>query len=339
MGLKTVLILALAALAVSARSQTLPAPAGSINERMAGDITPVHDPSIIRAGDAYYVFSTSQAGEAPGLIHIRTSKDLTTWTRAGAVFPAIPDWASKAIRGTKGIWAPDISFVNGVYRLYYSVSTFGSNTSAIGLATTPTLDPSSPDYRWTDQGEVISSKTHDGYNAIDPNLVVDREGGQWLAFGSFWTGLKLVKLDPATGKPAPGDPRIYPLAQRARPDAIEAPFIIEHGGFYYLFASFDFCCRGADSSYFTVVGRAKEVTGPYLDYDGKPMMQGYAQVVLHGDLDKTRRFRGPGAPGVARVGGRELMVWHAYDARNKGAPTLRLAPIGWTADGWPVVKQ
>lgn len=312
---------------------------GALNERLGGDISPVHDPAIIKAGDTYYLFNTSQANEPPGLIHIRTSKDLVTWTRAGAVFPAIPEWAAREIGGAKGIWAPDISYVGGVYRLYYAVSTFGSNHSVIGLATSPTLDQSSPDYRWTDQGEVITSTKAGDYNAIDPNLVVDHKGGQWLAFGSFWTGLKLVGLDPATGKPPPGERKLISLARRPSPDAIEAPFIIHHGDFYYLFASFDFCCRGVNSTYYTIVGRSPEITGPYVNYDGKPLMQGYAQIVLHGDLDKTHRFRGPGHIGIVQSGGREIMVWHAYDASNKGAPTLRVAPIGWTPDGWPVVTQ
>ncbi|HEU0045898.1 MAG TPA: arabinan endo-1,5-alpha-L-arabinosidase [Sphingomonas sp.] len=317
-----------------------PAPTTSINDRMAGDISPVHDPALIRAGDTWYLFNTvSSENEPPGLIHIRTSKDLVTWTKVGAVFAKLPEWAKTTVRGTKGLWAPDVAFVNGQYRVYYSVSTFGSNHSAIGLATSPTLDQRSPDYKWTDQGLVYASTRASDHNAIDPNFIADREGNHWLSFGSFWTGLKMIRLDPATGKPSTTDKTLYPIARRASPGAVEAPFIIDRGGYYYLFASFDSCCRGAASTYYTVVGRSKAVTGPYVDYDGKRMMQGYGQVVLHASLDKTRRFRGPGHPGIARIGDREIMAWHAYDARNKGVPTLRIAPIGWTKDGWPVIAQ
>ena len=332
-------ILALAASAsapLPAQAPSVPAP--GFADRLAGDLSPVHDPAIIKEGDTYYLFSTSQANQPPGLIHVRTSKDLVTWTRAGAVFPAIPDWAKREISGTRGLWAPDISFSGGQYRLYYSVSTFGSNHSAIGLATTPTLDPGKPGHGWRDQGPVIVSPRGGDHNAIDPAAFVDADGGHWLAFGSFWTGIKMVALDPETGKRPAGDKTVHALARRANPGAIEAPFLTRHGGFYYLFASNDFCCRGADSSYYTVVGRSKNVTGPYVDYDGKPMMDGYGQVVLHGRLDKTKRWRGPGHPALLSDGGREYIVYHAYDARNRGVPTLRIQAMGWTADGWPVAR-
>jgi arabinan endo-1,5-alpha-L-arabinosidase len=341
-SIKRIAAVAAAGLLLGAQSAppSKPPASASLNDRLTGDISPVHDPVLIRAGDTWYLFNTvSSESEPPGLIHIRTSKDLVTWTKVGAVFAKLPEWAKAAVPGTKGLWAPDVAFVNGQYRVYYSVSTFGSNHSAIGLATSPTLDVSSPDYKWTDQGLVYASKLSSDHNAIDPNFIADREGKHWLSFGSFWTGLKMIRLDPATGKPSAADTTLYPIARRPTPGAVEAPFIISRGDYYYLFASFDSCCRGAASTYYTVVGRSKNVTGPYVDFDGKPMMQGHGQVVLHAKLDKTRRFRGPGHPGIAQVGNREVMAWHAYDARNKGIPTLRIAPIGWTADGWPVVAQ
>lgn len=330
------LVLALAVTAASA--QTSPSPPVSLNDRLTGDLTPVHDPSMIKADGTYYLFNTSQMGQEPGLIHIRTSKDMVTWTRAGAVFQSIPAWAAREIGGAKGIWAPDISYSGGQYRLYYAVSTFGSNHSAIGLATSPTLDPSKPGYGWTDQGPVIVSTRKNDYNAIDPNAYTDADGKQWLAFGSFWTGLKLIRLDPATGKRSAEDQTVHALASRTNPGAVEAPALLDHGGYHYLFASYDFCCRGADSSYYEVVGRSRDITGPYVDYDGKPMMQGAGQIVLHGKLDKTGRWRGPGGASIVQDGDRIFIVYHSYDARNKGVPTLRIAPLGWTADGWPVAR-
>lgn len=341
-GMRVALGFVLASPSATLFSQAAPAPtpvAQTLNDRLTGDLSPVHDPAIIKQGDTYYLFNTSQANEKPGLIHIRTSKDLVNWQRAGAVFPEIPAWAKKAIRGTKGIWAPDIAFVNGRYLLYYSVSTFGSNRSAMGLATTPTLDPSAPGYGWKDQGLVYASKHGGDHNAIDPNHIVDREGRHWLSFGSFWSGLKMIRLDPTTGKQSAEDKKLYSLARRATPGAIEAPFIIDRGGYYYLFASNDFCCRGANSTYYTIVGRSKEITGPYVDFDGKPLMEGYGQVVLHADLDKTKRWRGPGHVAILRDGPTDYIVYHSYDSRNNGRPTLRIARLGWTADGWPVAVQ
>jgi arabinan endo-1,5-alpha-L-arabinosidase len=302
----------------------------TLNAQLSGDLT-VHDPVIIREGDTYYVFST--VGKYVG---IKTSKDLKTWTDAGAVFAQVPAWAKQAVPGTEGIWAPDISFVNGEYRLYYSVSTFGSNRSAIGLATSKTLGAKA---KWTDRGLVVMSTKEDDFNAIDPNFVVDEQGRQWLALGSFWSGLKLFPLDPKTGKPAPGA-KPYAIARRPAPAGgpapVEAPFIIPHGGWYYLLASYDYCCKGVNSTYYTVVGRAKTVTGPYLGKDGSAMMEGGGTIFLRADLQEQQRYRGPGHAGAfTDKDGTTYVVYHAYDKQAEGAPRLRIAPIRWGADGWP----
>jgi arabinan endo-1,5-alpha-L-arabinosidase len=308
----------------------------TLNERLAGDIRGVHDPAIIREGGTYYLFATGHVGTAQGIIPWRTSPDLVTWTYRGAVFPELPAWATERIRGTRGLWAPDISFTGSEYRLYYSVSTFGKNRSAIGLATSRTLDPAKPGYGWTDKGLVFESRSSDGFNAIDPNIFVDKDGRHWMTFGSFWSGIKVVELDPATGKPPRGRVEVHGLASRPPPGAVEAPFLIERDGFYYLFVSFEFCCRGANSTYYTVVGRAKNVLGPYLDQAGRPMLKGGGFLVLHADLDRTRRWRGPGHVAILREPGRDYIVYHAYDSHNSGISTLRIQPLGWTDDGWPV---
>jgi arabinan endo-1,5-alpha-L-arabinosidase len=305
----------------------------TLNAQLSGDLT-VHDPVIIREGDTYYVFST--VGKYVG---IKTSKNLKTWTDAGAVFAELPAWAKQAVPGTEGIWAPDISFVNGEYRLYYSVSTFGSNRSAIGLATSKTLGAKA---KWTDRGLVVMSTKEDDFNAIDPNFVVDEQGRQWLALGSFWSGLKLFPLDPKTGKPAPGA-KPYAIARRPAPAGgpapVEAPFIIPHGGWYYLLASYDYCCKGVNSTYYTVVGRAKTVTGPYLGKDGSAMMEGGGTIFLRADLQEQQRYRGPGHAGAfTDKDGTTYVVYHAYDKQAEGAPRLRIAPIRWGADGWPTAE-
>jgi arabinan endo-1,5-alpha-L-arabinosidase len=307
----------------------------SINERMHGDFAPVHDPCIIKQDDTYYVFSTSVKSDTAGHVACRRSRDLVNWERAGFVFAQVPEWARNAVPGTKGIWAPDISFFNGLYHLYYSVSTFGSNHSVIGLATNKTLDPGAPGFEWVDRGLVVRSRKHDRYNAIDPNLAVDRDGKHWLSWGSFWSGLKLARIDPATGKLMEGEDKTYSLASRqvarGEPNPIEAPFITSHGDYYYLFASFDFCCRGAKSNYFVACGRAREITGPYLDASGRSLLDGGGSVVLQGN----ERFKGLGHNAVLNDGDGDYLVYHAYDAEHDGTPNLRISPIYWTPDGWP----
>jgi len=303
---------------------------------LTGNLSRVHDPTIIHVDAHYFVFATGQARDETGLVPVRVSSDLLNWELRGAVFPDIPAWAAEHVPGTRGIWAPDISHRNGEYRLYYSISTFGRNRSAIGLTVNTSLDPQAPGTGWTDRGPVIESHSSDNFNAIDPNAFDDADGRQWLVFGSFWSGIKMVRLDPATGMRSSEDQRIYALASRRRPGAVEAPFIIRHDNYYYLFASFDFCCRGVESTYYTVVGRSRDPTGPYVDRDDRAMMEGGGFLVLHADLDPTRRFVGPGHSAILQDGGRDYIVYHAYDRQADGAPTLRIQPLGWTEDGWPV---
>src|SRR6478735_5839411 len=153
-------------------------------------LIPVHDPVIIRQDSTYYIFCTGFG------ISVLSSTDMKNWKKEKPVFSAAPQWAVKEIPGFRGhIWAPDIIHHNGQYYLYYSVSAFGKNTSAIGVATNKTLDPSSKDFRWIDHGRVIQSypgKTN--WNAIDPNIIKDENGTAYMVFGSFWDGLKMVRL-------------------------------------------------------------------------------------------------------------------------------------------------
>ncbi|MGA7712395.1 MAG: arabinan endo-1,5-alpha-L-arabinosidase [Rhizomicrobium sp.] len=309
----------------------------ALNPQLDGDISPVHDPSIIREGDTYYVFSTNLGGGAGAQIPWRFSKNLRHWEKGGYVFPDLPAWAVEAVELTEAIWAPDISYANGQYLLYYACSTFGKNRSVIGLATNTTLNPASPNFKWVDRGLVLQSKSSDDFNAIDPSHIVDRAGNHWLAFGSFWGGIKMVKLDPQTLKPPPGPLQLSSLARRPvngdTPDAIEGAVAIEREGYYYLFVSFDFCCRGADSNYWTVVGRSRNVSGPYGDNNRYDMIDGNGLTVLK--AEKGARWRGPGGCSILRDPGQDYIVYHAYDARRDGTPTLRIAPLIWSADGWP----
>jgi arabinan endo-1,5-alpha-L-arabinosidase len=307
-----------------------PEASSTMSLELDGKIRRVHDPVIIKAEDAYYIFSTGRG------IPIRKSTDLINWDMPfpNIVFASVPDWAAEKIPGQNDIWAPDISYYNGKYHLYYSVSLFGRNTSVIGLATNTTLDSKAEGYKWVDEGLVLESTAANNYNCIDPNLIIDADGVPWLAFGSFWSGLKMRRLDYATGKPSAEDDTLYPLAQRFVNDgAVEAPFIIRKGDFYYLFASFDSCCRGVDSTYYVVVGRSENVTGPYVDRDGVEMLKGGGTQVTF----PTERWRGPGHNAILQENGMEYIVYHAYDAENQGVFTLRIDPLTWEADGWPSI--
>ena len=290
---------------------------------VTGDVS-VHDPSMVRtANGTYYLFSTSDG------IEIRTSTDRIHFTRDGSVFPNGVSWAS-AYGDITDPWAPDVSYHNGKYWLYYAVSSFGSNHSAIGLATSSSAAPGS----WTDQGLVYSSQTTDNYNAIDPALMVDTSGRWWLSFGSFWSGIKMIQIDPSTGKQASSNTTRYSIAERSSPDAEEAGYIYPHGGYYYLFASFDYCCQGVNSTYRIMVGRSASPTGPYTDETGTSMMSGGGTQILatHGNVI------GPGGQSVMHDSDGDVLVYHYYAADLNGTPELGINLLGWTTGGWPYVQ-
>ena len=282
----------------------------------------VHDPGIAKDNGNYYVLSTTRG------IDIRQSPDSVNWKYVGRVFDAIPDWARREVPGARDFWAPDVSRFNGECHLYYAVSTFGSKHSVIGLATNKTLDPNSPDYHWKDCGKVIQTGDREDYNAIDPSIVIDGDA-VWLCFGSYWSGIKLCRIDAATGKPA--DSRLVSLAARPKEKSVEAPFIVRHDKYYYLFVSFDHCCRGVNSDYKIMVGRADRADGPYFDRQGRPMLQGGGTLVLQGE----GRVRGPGGQSVLVDGDKYWLVYHFYDAANSGIACLQIRPLKWQND-WPV---
>ena len=309
---------------------------------LSGDYPITHDPSIAHEGDTYYVFATT-SNPNEGQFPIRCSHDLHAWKLCGHVFETIPAWIHDASPTTRELWAPDISYFQGKYHLYYAYSAFGVNTSGIALATNKTLDPQSPNYHWQDEGLVLKSTKADDFNAIDPNIVFDKQGQPWLSFGSFWSGIKMRRIDPETSKPSHADPTLYSLAARAMPatteppkpglpadwQAIEAPFIVLHGDYYYLFVSFDLCCRGTRSNYRTMVGRSRNVTGPYVDADGMPMLKGGGTQLL----TANSRWLGPGGESVLQRPEGDIIVFHAYDA-NTGKPALQISTLTWE-NGWP----
>jgi arabinan endo-1,5-alpha-L-arabinosidase len=212
--------------------------------------------------------------------------------------------------------------------MYYSVSKFGSNTSAIGLATSSTGRPGS----WTDQGTVYTSNSGSDFNAIDPNLFVNDDGKWWLSFGSWWTGIKMIQINPSTGKQLAGSTTRYSLASRPTgTKAVEAPFIVKRGGYYYLFASYDTCCAGTSSTYKVKVGRASGITGPYRDRNGVDLMNNGGTPVLesHGNVI------GPGGQSIMKDTDGDLIVYHYYDGNAGGTPKLGINLLNWSS-GWPV---
>jgi arabinan endo-1,5-alpha-L-arabinosidase len=295
----------------------------------------VHDPVIIRQDSTYYIFCTG-----PG-ISAFSSRDMKNWKTEKPIFEKPPEWTVKSVPGFTGhFWAPDISLHNGTYYLYYAISAFGKNTSCIGLATNKTLDPAAPDYKWVDHGKLIQSVPgRDMWNAIDPNQIDDEKGNHWLCFGSFWEGIKLVELDQSLTAVAQPE-QWYTIASRSRnhvlPDsvagdaAIEGPFIFKKGNYYYLFVSFDYCCRGEKSTYKMMVGRSEKLIGPYVDRDGVPMNLGGGSLVLEGD----RNWYGVGHNAVLSDNGNDYLVFHGYDAADNGKPKLRIEKLSWFND-WP----
>jgi len=324
------------------RVSATPAPAASVGVAQAATVDPpetpprrnagntvVHDPAIARTPAGWYVLSTGiedPNGAHPGGVLLRSSQDGRHW-RLRDTLP-VPGWVTQAVPGVRNIWAPDVSRHGGLWYVYYAASTFGSNTSVIGLMTSPTLDPSDPRYHWTDRGLVTRSRTGDTVNAIDPNLAVDASGRAWLAYGSFWSGITMIRVGLPSGRPIEADPVRYPLVDRhVPPNAVEAPFIVRHGGWYYLFASFDFCCQGINSTYRTVVGRSRWITGPYLDRNGTSLLAGGGSPFL----DARGSMRGPG--GASAAGG--TLAFHYYDAADNGTPHLGLGQLTFRG-GWPV---
>jgi arabinan endo-1,5-alpha-L-arabinosidase len=282
----------------------------------------IHDPTVIHLKNGQYVaYSTG------GVIGARLSKDLEHWADSGNAFAEPPSWWYE-YNDTGDPWAPDISYRDGKYWLYYSVSSWGSNHSAIGVATSPSGLPGT----WTDHGKAFSSERTDSWNAIDP-AVIKADGRLWMAFGSYWTGIRMVELDPETGKAVPGE-AVHHLATRPdAPYAVEGPYIVKHGRYYYLFASYDACCSGVNSTYKLRVGRSESVTGPYVDSDGTPLLEGGGDLLLAGH----GRFIGTGGESVFRDKGRDILAYHYYDANDNGTPKLALNPLSWGRDGWPTV--
>ncbi|HEX6243820.1 MAG TPA: family 43 glycosylhydrolase [Polyangiales bacterium] len=280
-----------------------------------------HDPALIEQDGTFYLFQTGPR------IFGKTSTNLMSWQGTpSALGGANPAWIAREVPGATDLWAPDIAFFGGQYHLYYSASTFGSNSSCMGHATRASLSSGS----FSDKGSVLCSNhgSRDDWNAIDPNVVLDEAGAPWLFFGSFWSGIKAAALNMDGSRK---DNVVHAVASR-NGGAIEAPFVVRRCGYFYLFVSFDKCCSGADSTYNIRVGRSLKVLGPYVDKSGMPMMNGGGTLLV----SSAGRWRGPGHNAVLFSQKRAYNVYHAYDTQQNGASMLRVAELAWDKDGWPV---
>lgn len=302
----------------------------------------IHDPVMIKQDSTYYLFGTGWG------VSVYSSGDMKHWSRQKPVFEEAPMWTSEIVPDFQNVeWAPDIAKHNDTYYLYYSVSEFGQNNSAIGLATNKTLDPEDPNYKWTDHGPVIQSVPgRDLWNAIDPNLVFDENGVPWLTFGSYWLGLKIVRLQDNLTEIAKNPQTWHTIAKRHRDwkmeprDAgssmssdIEAPFIFKKNEYYYLFASWDQCCSGKESTYKIVVGRSKSITGPYLDKANQKMIHGGGSLVAKGNNE----WAAVGHQAAYTFGGTDYLVFHGYDNSDDGESKLIIREITWQ-NGWPTIS-
>jgi arabinan endo-1,5-alpha-L-arabinosidase len=305
--------------------------------RFTGDVEPVRDPSIIRQGATYYLFSTDDGVSRDGSIPIRCSANLQAWNDCGHVFDNIPSWVIQKLPEVIGLWAPDISYFNHFYHLYYVGSIFGTNRSVIGMATNTTLDRSDPAYAWVDQGEILSSMEGDDFNALDPNITVDTDSTVWLTYGSFWTGIKQAAIDPLTGMIAT-NPQTFSLASRRDddPPAVEGAFLIRHENYYYLFVSFGMCCAKDPykSNYRIMVGRGNSVHGPFLDMNGVALMRGGGTELLAGS---NAGWNAPGGESILidPITGNSTIVFHAHTL-PAGTPYLFANALTWNG-GWPQI--
>jgi arabinan endo-1,5-alpha-L-arabinosidase len=283
----------------------------------------IHDPSILKVGSSYYLFSTHAT------LHAHTSTDRINFGDDGDGLSSLPSWTNAYTSSSGDLWAPDASAHNGVYWLYYAASTFGSANSAIGLAISPSGMPGT----FVDSGAAIyTSSNCSGSNAIDPASVIDNSGNSWLAFGSYSNGIQIVPVNNSTGIPTGA--ACAQLAYHASGTGLEGSYIYPHGGYYYLFASVDACCEGVTSTYRIIVGRSTSITGPYTDRGGIALTSGGGTILLsaHGNIN------GPGGESVFTDTDGSILVYHYYDGNNNGYPALGLNVLAWTSDGWPYLQ-
>jgi arabinan endo-1,5-alpha-L-arabinosidase len=256
------------------------------------------------------------------------------WTNAPGVFASgeiLPWWRTDIPEQKGHIWAPDIHYRDGKYHLYYSVSAWMNFNSSIGYATNTTLDRNDPKYKWVDHGQVISYKNGgEGVNVIDPNVFVEKNGKVWLLYGSYKSGLRMVELNPKTGKLFNESPKLYTLTTQLG----EGVYLIKGPEYYYIFASRGRCCAGNNSTYQMVMGRSKTITGPYLNKQGQSWVDNKYTLFLEGNTEEPGR----GHNGIFAEKDTTFMVYHAYTRTYNGKSLLNIKPLYITEDKWPSLE-
>lgn len=275
-----------------------------------------HDPAtIVEENGRYYHFTTGDG------IWYSYSDDLITWTPGpGTVFPVgtWPSWINGEVPGFAGhFWAPGIIHMNGYYYLYYSASTFGSSTSAIGVVRTSSL--ANPN--WQDLGMVVDSNGGSNeINAIDPALFRDDDGKVYMSYGSWFGGIAVVEINTNSGKMIGTPTWLYGGGHQS----IEAPYITKEGGYYYLFVNHGNCCQGVNSTYQVHVGRSSNVFGPYSGFN-----------LL---LGSSGKYIGPGHVGLVERGDCDYVSVHYYDGNDNGNAKLDILKLTYS-NGWPQLTR
>ncbi|QGY47548.1 family 43 glycosylhydrolase [Maribellus comscasis] len=275
------------------------------------------DPTIIKAKDGFlYLYATEDIRNTP----IHKSKDLVNWEFVGTAFTneTRPDFEPKG-----GLWAPDINYINGQYVLYYSMSVWGGEwTCGIGVATSK-----SPEGPFTDHGKLFRSNEIGVQNSIDP-FYIEEDGKHYLFWGSF-RGIYAIELTADGLSIKPGAEK-----RQVAGTAYEGTYIHKKDNWYYLFASIGSCCEGINSTYTTVVGRSKNIFGPYLNKNGESMLNNQHEVLIH----KNDRFVGTGHNSeiVEDDARNNWIFYHAVDINNPHGRVLMLDEVKWK-NGWPLV--
>lgn len=281
---------------------------------MTGD-TFSHDPTLYEENGVWYQFFTAD------WIGSKRSDDGRNWRDTGAVLSGEFNWWRNYVPNWEpaNVWAPEVDRYGDRVWMWYSVSTFGSRVSAIGLLSASSAAAGD----WRDEGVAISSNNSHNYNAIDADLAVDEYGDPWMTFGSWNSGIKLTRLDPLTMKPVG---RLYSIASKG--GGIEAPDVIYRQGYYYLFVSLGKCCDGINSTYNIVYGRAEKITGPYLDKNGVDMMNGGGSLLDNGNAV----WIGPGGQDILNT---NIIIRHAYPASENPWAAVLISDLNWDSQGWP----
>jgi arabinan endo-1,5-alpha-L-arabinosidase len=297
-----------------------------------------HDPSVALVNGVYCLVATSRDSFVP----IWTSRDRVHWKYWGPVLPDQPNWLQAAVPQHTSIWAPAPLLTAGKFRIYYCASQkFGSNTSFIGMAENDRFDPDQPTQGWVDKGKLIESDAgKDNFNAIDPDVCTGPDGRQWMVYGSYWSGIYEMELDPETGLLKSGATPVHVASNTGeRGNPLEAPFLRFHNGYYYLCVTYGLAAQGVHSTYRMMIGRSKEPEGPFVGFDGTPMTEGG-----HTDLLKSSppMFAPGGGNMFEDAKGDWWLAYHYYDSTKHwvgdiwGRPTLQIRKVVWGADGWPL---